>query len=80
MKNIIVYSRNHCPYCDSAKQLLSSKGLTYTEINVDHSENRAVSVEEMLKLGKGKTFPQIIIDGAGIGGFTELLALLESDN
>lgn len=29
MSHIEIYTKDWCPYCDSAKALLQSKGLTY---------------------------------------------------
>ena len=31
MTEIIVYSKDHCPYCDQAKAWLTSKSLAFTE-------------------------------------------------
>jgi glutaredoxin len=31
---LTVYSKNDCPYCVRTKQLLESKGIEYTEINI----------------------------------------------
>jgi glutaredoxin len=33
---LTVYSKNNCPYCVQAKQLLESKGVAYTEVNIEH--------------------------------------------
>lgn len=33
---LTVYSKNNCPYCVQAKQLLESKGVEYTEVNIEH--------------------------------------------
>jgi len=72
-KEIIIYSKNNCPYCVRAKMLLESKGVAYTEINVqEHPEEK----ENMIKRSNGgKTFPQIIIEGLHIGGCDELYKL-----
>jgi len=73
MVEIIVYTKNFCPYCVNAKALLDKKGMTYTEINLDdHPEKR----EEMLSRSEGRrTVPQIFLNGKGLGGSDDLYAL-----
>jgi glutaredoxin 3 len=69
---IIIYSKDHCPYCDWAKQLLDKKHVTYQVIRVDlDAEQRA----KMERLSGRRTVPQIFIDDQPIGGFDDLSAL-----
>lgn len=75
--NITMYTRNVCAYCDYAKKLLQSKGLSYTEINVEAAQDPKQALQQMQKEGKGRTFPQIIVDGVGIGGYNELVLYLD---
>ncbi|SMG66044.1 [similarity to] glutaredoxin 3, partial [methanotrophic bacterial endosymbiont of Bathymodiolus sp.] len=35
MPEIIIYTSNFCPYCTMAKRLLTAKGASYKELNVD---------------------------------------------
>lgn len=73
MANILVYSKDSCPYCVRAKQLLIAKGLTFEEIHVDQDPSK---LEEMLARSEGRrTVPQIFINDKGIGGFDALWAL-----
>jgi thioredoxin reductase (NADPH) len=73
MSNIEMYSKSWCPYCDRAKGLLSSKGQTWSEIDVESDPAR---LEEMLQRSNGqRTVPQIFIDDQHVGGFDELAAL-----
>ena len=51
-----------CPWCVKAKKLLDLKGIEYQEI--------------LSKSQKWKTVPYIVIEGQGIGGFTELAGFL----
>ena len=76
MSKVIVYSKNYCPYCDRAKALLSQLNIPYEEVRVDLEPNR---LEEMRTVSVGRTFPQIIINGKGIGGFDDLYKLHKSD-
>ena len=55
-----------------AKRLLSAKGATYTELNVDTTAGLR---KEMVQKSKRRTVPQIYIGEQHIGGFDDLRAL-----
>ena len=61
-----VYSTPTCPYCTKAKEYLSSKGISYQDIDV--SSNKAAA-DEMAKLSGQMSVPVITIDGNVINGF-----------
>lgn len=62
-----------CPYCHSAKRLLTAKGAPFTEIDVTMNPNLR---EEMIQRAAGRrTVPQIFIGPHHIGGSDELHAL-----
>ncbi len=67
---IVIYSKKICPFCVRAKDLLKSKGLNYTEINVENSEKDLMEMIE--KSGNKRTVPQIFINGHHIGGYDDL--------
>lgn len=70
-----VWSKNHCPYCDQAKNLLTLKGIEYEERNINNGWDR----EDLLAAVPGaRTVPQIFLDDQLIGGFTELKQYFES--
>jgi glutaredoxin len=52
---LTVYSKNNCPFCDRAKALLESKGVPFTEVNI---ENDAESRQMLLDKGL-RSVPQI---------------------
>ena len=65
----IVWSKYHCPYCDQAKALLTSKGIQFEERKIGDGYTK----EELLEaVPNARTVPQIFLDGELIGGFTEL--------
>ena len=72
--NITVYTKSHCPNCVSAKQLLKSKGLTYSEVNLDSDAERAAFVDVFKE---ARQMPQIFIDGQRVGGLAGLQAALK---
>ncbi|MEO5666630.1 MAG: glutaredoxin 3, partial [Bdellovibrionota bacterium] len=71
--SVLVYTKDYCPYCDAAKNLLTQKGVGYDEIDV--SADRA-QFEVMLKRSAPRrTVPQIFVGETAIGGFTDMQAL-----
>ncbi len=74
MARVTVYTTQMCPYCVQAKRLLGERAIPYDEIDVSDDTLR----EEMVRKAGGKrTVPQIFIDGAHVGGYTELRALAD---
>jgi len=73
MTDIVIYSKDCCPYCTKAKNLLKRKGAAFREIDITHDES---SQKEMIeKAGGRKTVPQIFINGTSIGGSDDLHSL-----
>jgi GrxC family glutaredoxin len=64
---------NYCPYCESAKRLLKSKGLPFEEILV--AEDDDATWERLEKETGYKTMPQIFIGDKFIGGYSDLTQL-----
>lgn len=70
--NIVIYTKEKCPNCTSAKQLLKSKGLMYVERDVEANpallDNLPTGVRQM---------PQIFINGQRVGGLAGLIEALK---
>jgi glutaredoxin len=65
----VVWSKDHCPFCDQAKSLLKLKGIEFEEKKIGHGYTR----EQLLEaVPDARTVPQIFLDEQLIGGFTEL--------
>ena len=80
MKKVEIYTLAYCPYCQKAKFFLNEHGVNYTEIPCDDDEDE--KREELTKkynLKQLATFPQIIIDGENIGGYTDLIEKYSSN-
>jgi glutaredoxin 3 len=75
MRDVTVYTTEPCSYCARVKGLLKTRGVEYDEVNL--SKDPAGRVELAQKTGM-MTFPQVIIDGTLVGGFTEVQAAAES--
>jgi len=72
MKKIEIYTKDYCPYCHRAKQLLSHKGVTFVEYDIsDDAEKNSQMRERAMR----HTVPQIFIDDQHIGGCDELYDL-----
>ena len=69
MTKAIIWSRDQCPFCDQAKNLLKLKGIEYEERNISTDWTR----EQLLEaVPMARTVPQIFLDDKLVGGFTEL--------
>ncbi len=75
MGEITVYTTEPCAFCARVKGLLSSRGLEFSEINL--SKDPAGRVELAQSTGM-MTFPQVVIDGKLLGGYTEVQAAADS--
>jgi glutaredoxin len=74
---ITIYSKNNCPFCDQAKNLLKLKNISYEEIKVDENPDaRQFIVNE-----GHRTVPQLYKDGKLFvqGGYQGLSKLTESE-
>ncbi len=72
MSEIIIYTKEVCPYCVKAKALLQRKGAKFSEIKITDD----VTKEEMVKKSGGRmTVPQIFIGEKHIGGCDDLYEL-----
>lgn len=73
MALVEIYARPMCGFCDAAKRLLKSKGVSFKEYNIWTEEGRQ---EEMLKRSNGgRTVPQIFINDTHIGGCDDIMSL-----
>jgi glutaredoxin 3 len=66
---ITIYTKSNCPNCTTAKQLLKSKELEYTEYNTD---NQDVIAAFIAKYPDARQMPQIFINGQRLGGLAGL--------
>ena len=71
MSKIEIYTRPGCGYCTHAKRLLTGKGLDFIEYDVYENPKYINQLQERTS---GRTYPQIFIEDASVGGFTELLS------
>ncbi len=77
--DVKIYTLDYCPYCKKALAFLHDKGVSFEQIRVDEDEEKwydKLSKKFGIEIGN-LTFPQIIVDGKRIGGYTDMLTLHE---
>lgn len=72
--NIVVYTKSGCVNCTTAKRLLDSKGIGYSEIDCDNPYEFDGLREKHPQV---KQLPQIFIQGQRVGGLAGLQAALK---
>lgn len=71
MPPVTIYTKNWCPYCDAAKDLLARKQVKFVEIPVKDAAQQA----ELAKRAGRASVPQIWIGDRHVGGCDDLYAL-----
>lgn len=74
--NVILYTKDNCSYCTNAKLLLTSKGMSFTEMKLGEDFTRETLLE---MFPQARTFPVIVIDGFNIGGYVQLKERLDNN-
>ena len=74
LKNVEIYSKSNCVFCDKAKITSNKK--------IFHIKNTNVEIPEvfdvlMTRNPNARTMPQIFIDDELIGGYTDMIEWLE---
>ncbi|MEO2267165.1 glutaredoxin 3 [Pseudoalteromonas pernae] len=73
MTDVVLYTKDYCPFCQRAKALLDKKGVAYTEHDIGRKPELR---EEMIaKANGGYTVPQIFIGEHHVGGCDDMMAL-----
>lgn len=73
MADVHLYTSDACSFCVRARGLLDRKGVAYTQTHLALHDFEAR--QRLAELTGRFTVPQILIDGAPIGGWVELAAL-----
>jgi alkyl hydroperoxide reductase subunit F len=70
--DILIYTKQWCPYCSKAKALLRAKGLEWRELDVTFDERLQ---REMVERSGRRSVPQIFLGGELVGGYDDLARL-----
>jgi len=74
-KGTVIYGNDDCPFCEMAKEEFLMRGIEFEFINLKEIGKTAAEVT-----GRDvKTVPQIYYNGNYIGGYEELMAMLNDD-
>jgi ribonucleoside-diphosphate reductase alpha chain len=73
----LVYTKKNCPFCQLAKEELKLRGIPYDEIDLAEVGKTAAEITGRKDI---KTVPQIYLDGEYIGGYDDLMAVLNNTN
>ncbi|MGO9488409.1 MAG: glutaredoxin domain-containing protein [Solirubrobacteraceae bacterium] len=71
MSHVTIYTTEPCSFCARVKGLLSSRGVTFSEVNL--AKDPSGRLELVQRTGM-MTFPQVLVGERLIGGFSELMA------
>lgn len=74
----IIWSKDLCPYCREAKNLLKSSGIVFEERNISGPDWTKEQLFEVLP--DVKTVPQIFLHGTYVGDYSALLKYYEDHN
>jgi glutaredoxin 3 len=74
MASVTIYTTDPCSFCARVKGLLTSRGVTYEEVNRTRDPEGRLALAQ--KTGM-MSFPQVVVGERLIGGFSELLAAEE---
>jgi glutaredoxin 3 len=72
MAKVVIYTKDNCPFCVMAKNLLANYQVAFEEIRIDLDDRKR---DEMIALSNKRTVPQIFINDQAIGGYDDLTAL-----
>lgn len=79
MKTVEIYTLSYCPFCQKAKYIFRENNVEFNEISCDDDEeNMREELTKKYNLKSLATFPQIIIDGINIGGYSDLKQKIET--
>ncbi len=67
----VLYTQAGCRFCAAAKALLDKRGIAFEEVALTDDE---AGRQRLVERGAGTTLPQLILDGAQLGGFDEIRA------
>lgn len=75
-KKVVIYTTQYCPYCRAAKDLLTSQGVRFEDIDVTNSPELR---EKLVRMCQGRTtVPVILVDEKCLGGYEDLVRFYES--
>ncbi len=75
-KNVEIYSKSNCPFCDKAKNYFNKNDIPFLAHNAEIPE---IFDALMARNPYARTMPQIFINDELIGGYTDLEEWLKTN-
>jgi glutaredoxin 3 len=75
MSDVTVYTTEPCSYCARVKGLLKTRGVEFAEVNLSRDPDGRVELAQRTGM---MTFPQVLVAGRLLGGFSEVQAAADS--
>jgi glutaredoxin 3 len=69
---LTLYTKDYCPYCVQAKNLLNALGASYQEIDITNNQEILIQIAQKSRM---RTVPQIFLDDECLGGYTDIADL-----
>ena len=66
---VVMYAKSWCPYCERARALLTGKGVSFREIDIEAQPEQR---EDMIRRCGQYTVPQIFIGERHVGGSDDI--------
>lgn len=73
---VVIYGKEGCPFCVRAKELCETKEIDHEYIDFIKAGMTKQDLEQIVGRPIG-TVPQILVDGVAIGGYTDLVPLVQ---
>lgn len=77
MMDIRIYTKDNCPWCVKAKELMNNIGIPYTELKLGVEFTRE-ELRELIGEHLPLTVPQIFVYNKRIGGYEDFLEYCEN--
>ncbi len=71
-KDIVIYTKNYCPYCKRAVAFLERNNLEFKEVDVTFDQSL---FDPVMEKSGSRTVPQLFVDDVFIGGYDDMVAL-----
>ncbi len=74
--NVVIYTKDPCPYCVRAIRFLNDRNIPYEEIDLTDQQDE---IDRIKNETGWRTVPIILINNKLVGGYTDLVELENSD-
>lgn len=75
--HVVLYSKDNCSQCNTAKTILGTKGIVYEEKKLGEDFTR----EHLMEMfPSARSFPVVVVDGFNIGGVSDLTKMLNEQS